>query len=64
MMTKILVEVQDIQSNYVIVQRGTINKEEEKFYIPKDQAESYDGEILKFKFSEQELSQYKDEPSF
>ena len=26
-------EVQDIQGNYVIVQRGIINKE--KFYIPK-----------------------------
>ena len=57
-------EVRDIQGNYVLVQRGTINKEEEKFYIPKDQAESYDGIILKFKFSEQELSNYHDEPSF
>ena len=56
-------EVQDIQDNYVLVQRGTINKEE-KFYIPKDRAESFDGIILKFKFSEQELSNYQDEPSF
>ena len=56
-------EVQDIQGNYILVQRGTINKEE-KFYIPKDQAESYDGDVLKFKFSEQELSNYQDEPSF
>jgi uncharacterized protein (TIGR02271 family) len=47
-------------NNYVLVQRGNINKE--KFYIPKDQAESYDGDVLKFKFSEQELSQYQDEP--
>ena len=37
-----------------------INKE--KFYIPKDQAESYDGNVLKFRFSEQELSQYQREP--
>ena len=36
-----------------------INKE--KFYIPKDQAESYDGNVLKFRFSEQELSQYQRE---
>ena len=38
-------EVQDIQGNYVLVQKGIINKE--KFYIPKDRAESYDGTILK-----------------
>ena len=53
-------EVQLVEDNYVLVQRGIINKE--KFYIPKDQAESYDGDVLKFKFSEQELSQYQDEP--
>jgi hypothetical protein len=55
-------KVQEVKDNYVIVQRGTINKE--KFYIPTDEAESYDGDVLKFKFSEQELSQYQDEPSF
>jgi uncharacterized protein (TIGR02271 family) len=53
-------EVQLVEDNYVLVQRGIINKE--KFYIPKDQAESYDGDVLKFKFSKQELSQYQDEP--
>ena len=53
-------EVQDIQGNYVLVQKGIINKE--KFYIPKDQAESYDGDVLKFRFSEQELSQFQHEP--
>jgi hypothetical protein len=55
-------KVQEVKDNYVIVQRGTINKE--KFYIPKDEAESYDGDVIKFKFSEQELSKYQDEPSF
>ena len=54
--------VQEVKDNYVIIQRGTIDKE--KFYIPKDEAESYDGDILKFKFSEQELSKYQDQPSF
>src|SRR5680860_53718 len=53
-------EVQDIQGNYVLVQKGIINKE--NFYIPKDRAESYDGNILKFRFSEQELNQYQREP--
>jgi uncharacterized protein (TIGR02271 family) len=53
-------EVQDIQGNYVLVQKGIINKE--KFYIPKDQAESYDGDVLRFRISEQELSQFQHEP--
>jgi hypothetical protein len=55
-------EVQEVKDNYVIVQRGIIKKE--IFYIPKDQAESYDNNVLKLKFSEQELSKYQDEPSF
>jgi uncharacterized protein (TIGR02271 family) len=52
-------EVQDIQGQFVLVQKGIVNKE--KFYIPKDLVESYDGYVLKFRFSEQELSQYYDE---
>ena len=51
-------EVQDIQGQFVLVQKGIVNKE--KFYIPKDLVESYDGYVLKFRFSEQELSQYYD----
>ena len=53
-------EVQEIQGNYVLVQKGMINKE--KFYIPKDQAESYDGDVLKFRISEQDLNQFQHEP--
>jgi len=52
-------EVQDIQGQFVLVQKGIVNKE--NFYIPKDLVESYDGYVLKFRFSEQELSQYYDE---
>ena len=54
-------EVQEVQDNYVLVQRGMIDKE--IFYIPKDQAESYDGNILKFRLSESDLSKYQDESS-
>jgi hypothetical protein len=54
-------EVQKVQSNYVLVQRGMIDKE--TFYIPKDQVESYDGNILKFRLSESDLSKYQDESS-
>ena len=53
-------EVQDVQSNYVIVQKGMINKE--RYYIPKEQAESYDGDTLRFRISEQDLSQFQHEP--
>jgi hypothetical protein len=54
-------QIQDLQGNYILVQREITNKE--KFCIPKEQAESYDGDVLKFKFSERELSKYQDEPS-
>ena len=37
--------------------------DKETFYIPKDQAESYDGNILKFRLSESDLSKYQDESS-
>ena len=52
-------EVKEVRSKYVLVQRGMIDKE--TFYIPKDQAESYDGDILKFRISESDLSKYQDE---
>ena len=45
-------EVQEVGENYVLVQRGLINKD--KFYIPKDMVESYDGEILRFSISEED----------
>jgi uncharacterized protein (TIGR02271 family) len=43
-------EVQEAGQDYVLVQRGMINKE--KFYIPKDMVESYDGDVLRFSISE------------
>jgi uncharacterized protein (TIGR02271 family) len=45
-------EVQEVGQNYVLVQRGMINKE--KFYIPIDMAESYDGDVLRFSISEED----------
>ncbi len=51
-------EVQEATDSYVLVQRGIINKE--KLYIPQDQAESYDGSVLRFNLSEDEIiSKYK-----
>ena len=46
-------EVQEVGPNYVLVQKGFLNKE--KFYIPKDQVESYDGDTLRFRISETEI---------
>jgi uncharacterized protein (TIGR02271 family) len=43
-------EVQEVGQTHVLVQRGMINKE--KFSIPKDMAESYDGNVLRFRISE------------
>src|SRR5919198_1949530 len=43
-------EVQETGQDYVLVQRGMVNKE--KFYIPKDMVESYDGTVLRFTISE------------
>ena len=44
-------EVQEIDENYILMQRGMISKD--KFYIPIDMVESYDGEILRFSISEE-----------
>ncbi len=46
-------EVQEITNGYVVVQKGLINKE--NFYIPQDQAESYDGSVLRFSISEEDV---------
>ena len=57
-------EVQEIINNYILVQRGIINKE--KYYIPQSQVESYDGHILRFQITEDDLNKYagnEDPPS-
>jgi hypothetical protein len=47
-------EVQEVSNGFIVVQKGIINKE--KFFIPKDKAESFDGKILRFKISKDEIS--------
>jgi len=46
-------EVQETRQDYVLVQKGMINKE--KFYIPKNMVESYDGSVLRFNISKEEV---------
>jgi uncharacterized protein (TIGR02271 family) len=48
-----LAEVQETGHDYVLVQKGMINKE--KFYIPKNMAESYDESVLRFNISKEEV---------
>ena len=53
-------EVQDVSNGYVFVQKGIIDKE--KFFIPQDKVESYDGDVLRFGISYDEaLSTYQGE---
>ena len=46
-------EVKETGQDYVLVQKGMINKE--KFYIPKNMVESYDGSVLRFNLSKEEV---------
>lgn len=51
-------EVQNVSDEYVLVQRGLINLE--RFSIPKDLVESYDGSVLRFRVYEEEaLEKYR-----
>ena len=55
-------EVQDVSNGYVFVQKGILNKE--KFFIPQEKVESYDGDILRFSISSAEAaSMYQEEES-
>lgn len=52
-------EVQEISNGSVLVQRGIINKE--KFLIPQELVESYDGDIVRFRISKDDmLSKYRE----
>ena len=46
-------EVQEVGDTYILVQKWLINKE--KFYIPQNEVESYDGDILRFRLSEEDI---------
>ena len=45
-------EVQEVNENYVLTQRGTLNKE--KFYLPRSIQHGYNGRILLFDITEEE----------
>lgn len=55
-------EVEEIGIDHIFIQKGLMNKE--KFYIPYSEVESYDGNVLRFKLSEEEIkSNYAGDPS-
>ena len=52
-------EVQDVSNGLVLVQKGIINKE--RFLIPQELSESFDGDTVRFRISEEELlSKYRE----
>lgn len=52
-------EVQEVSNGFVLVQKEIINKE--RFLIPQELAESYDGDVLRFRLSEdQVLNKYRE----
>lgn len=57
-------EVVQVGDNFVIIQRGLLNKK--KYTIPMSTVSDFDGETLKVKVSENDLLEYeeKDEPKF
>ena len=46
-------KVQEVGDAYVLVQKGLISKE--KFCIPQSEVEGYDGDVLRFKISEDDI---------
>lgn len=46
-------EVQEVRDMYILVQNGLLSKE--KFYVPQNEVDSYDGEVLRFKVSEEDI---------
>jgi uncharacterized protein (TIGR02271 family) len=52
-------EVQEVGQNYVVTQKGLVDKE--RFYIPKYMVQGYDGDTLWFNATETEIDQFRRE---
>jgi hypothetical protein len=50
-------EVQEILGEHVITQKGTADKE--RYYIPRNLIERFDGDTVYFKITKDEAEQYK-----
>jgi len=51
-------EVQEVGTEYILTKKGTIDGD--KFYIPKNLVERFDGHTVWFKLTEEESHQYKE----
>ena len=51
-------EVQEVGTEYVLTKKGTIDSD--KFYIPKNLVERFDGHTVWFKLTKEESHQYKE----
>jgi len=51
-------EVQEVETEYILTKKGTIDGD--KFYIPKNLVERFDGHTVWFKLTEEESHQYKE----
>ena len=52
-------EIQEISGEYIITQKGKVDKD--KFYIPKNLLEGFDGHTVYLRVTEEEAKQYKKE---
>ena len=50
-------EVQEILGEYIITQKGNVAKD--RFYIPKNLVERFDGDTVYFKITKEEAKEYK-----
>jgi hypothetical protein len=51
-------EVQEVGTEYLLTKKGSIDSD--KFYIPKNLIEHFDGRTVWFKLTEEESHQYKE----
>jgi hypothetical protein len=50
-------EIQGVEADHVITKKGTVDKD--KFSLPKDLAERYDGHKLWFKISQEDAQRFQ-----
>jgi len=50
-------EVDEVQSDVIVTKKGIVDKD--KFYLPKNLAERYDGHKIWFKISKEDAQQYR-----
>ena len=55
-------EVQEVGTEYILTKKGTIDGD--KFYIPKNLVERFDGHTVWFNLTEEESHQYKEHKTY